>query len=541
MCLRENTKQYLLNLDNLYNKSGNINSNIKKMLSDSVIKDIEKLYTNVSLGIAVYCIINDVLQPLCKICGSTVYYYNKQKNQFASCCSIKCSRQDPLSITKRKQTKLDKYGHQGFNNRQLAKKTNIKKYGSEFPTQNTAVKNKIKETLVEKSEELKQTRHNTFVEKYGAHPQKTDAVKQKKKNNTLEKYGVEHTTQLPEIVDKIQKHKKTFYQEKYQWVIDYILKLPEARLRTEIAQETGISLNVITSLIKQYNLPHVKVEQGSSAGEKELSAFLEDHDIEFETKNRSLLNGKEIDIYIPSSNLAIEFNGVYWHSEEYGKDDSYHLEKTTLCESKGIQLLHIWDTEWKDTAKKDIWKSMILSRLGKNRKIYARNCVVKTVSTKDARTFLDNNHLQGFAGGETKLGLYHNNTLVQLIIVGKSRYNNNVDRELIRSASKKYMNVVGGLSKLLKHVNCKIISYADRRYSVGNSYEKVDFTRHSTTKPNYYYVVNGILESRIKYQKHKLNKKLKKFNQSLSEVENMHLNNHYRIWDCGHLVYVYNE
>jgi G:T-mismatch repair DNA endonuclease (very short patch repair protein) len=49
--------------------------------------------------------------------------------------------------------------------------------------------------------------------------------------------------------------------------------------------------------------------------------------------DRTVLNGKELDIYLPDYNLAIEFNGLYWHSEDYvGKN--YHLNKTIECEKK---------------------------------------------------------------------------------------------------------------------------------------------------------------------------------------------------------------
>jgi hypothetical protein len=94
------------------------------------------------------------------------------------------------------------------------------------------------------------------------------------------------------------------------------------------------------------------------------------------------------------------------------------------------------------------------------------------------------------------------------------------------------------MSKLLKNIKTSLISYADRRYSQGKSYEKLGFTRQKSVKPNYYYMVKNLLVSRINYQKHKLSKKLKKFDASLTEVENMHLNNFYRVWDCGNLSYV---
>lgn len=540
MLQRASIKEYLFSLPNLYNKKGNINANIQKMLPETILHDIKQLYINVKTGIAVYCIVNDIIQPFCKICNQLVKYYNKEKNQYAEYCSIRCSRKGVSSISKRAQTKLKKYGDKAFNNRQKSKETCIEKYGVNNPTQHESVKSRIKNTvdLSYASGIPQKKRANTFNKKYNGHPQKTQEIKEKKIKNTLKKYGVEHTTQLDNVIEKIRNNKKTLYKEQYQWAIDYINHQTEPKLRTTLAEETGLSLVVISNLINSYNLPHIEVTKGTSEGQKELEKFLKDNCIDFEVKNRSILDGKEIDIYIPSKKLAIEFNGIFWHSEKYGKDENYHLEKTIKCSEKGIQLLQMWDIEWNNPVKKEIWKSMILSKLGKNHKIYARNCVVKTVSTEDSRKFLELNHLQGFAGGKTKLGLYHNNELVQLIVIGKSRYNKNIKYELIRSASKQYINIVGGMSKLLKNVNDSLISYADRRYSVGHSYEKLGFKKQKSVKPNYFYVINSSLESRINYQKHKLSKKIKKFDTNLTEIENMHLNNFYRIWDCGNLIYI---
>ena len=43
----------------------------------------------------------------------------------------------------------------------------------------------------------------------------------------------------------------------------------------------------------------------------------------------------EKDVYIPDY-LALEFNGLYWHSE-FGKDKNYHLNKTLLCKEQDIE------------------------------------------------------------------------------------------------------------------------------------------------------------------------------------------------------------
>jgi hypothetical protein len=52
----------------------------------------------------------------------------------------------------------------------------------------------------------------------------------------------------------------------------------------------------------------------------------------------------ELDIWIPSLNKAIEFNGRYWHSLE-GVDYRDH-QKNIQCKDKGIELLVIEEQDW---------------------------------------------------------------------------------------------------------------------------------------------------------------------------------------------------
>ena len=57
--------------------------------------------------------------------------------------------------------------------------------------------------------------------------------------------------------------------------------------------------------------------------------------------DRSVLNGREIDILIPSLGKGIEFNGSRWHSEEFGKDENYHLKKKIESNENGVELIEI--------------------------------------------------------------------------------------------------------------------------------------------------------------------------------------------------------
>lgn len=260
------------------------------------------------------------------------------------------------------------------------------------------------------------------------------------------------------------------------------------------------------------------------------------------TSVRDILpSGKELDIYIPELRLAFEIDGLYWHSEALkGKD--YHLDKTNEAEKLGIHLVHIFESDL--ASKRAITESRILNLLGKSNKVYARNCTLVDVSAKEAKEFCDINHIQGHAMGSIRLGLLYNGSLVALQTFCKSRYTKSTDYELLRYCSSLGTVVVGGASKLFsefknRYPTSSVVSYADRRWSIGALYKALGFTLSHCSSPNYWYFKGRKLESRVKYQKHKLPAVLQTFDESKTEKENMLDNGFNRIFDCGNMVFTY--
>ena len=279
-----------------------------------------------------------------------------------------------------------------------------------------------------------------------------------------------------------------------------------------------------------------------SSFEQDIANILDRFSIQYVSNSRSQIYPKELDIFIPSYNLAIECNGNFWHSELQGKDKQYHIFKTTECKKKGIDLIHIWEYEWLMSPK--ILESIILNRLGKSSKLYARKCTIGPVSTAIEREFLTNNHIQGYCPSSSCIGLYHNNTLVSLMSFGKSRYAKN-KVELLRFSNLAGLTVVGAASRLFKHYTTynsvsEIISYSHKDKFSGNLYKSLGFSYSHTSLPSYRYTRDYLhFENRLKYQKHKLSKVLLKFDSSLSEWENMKNNGYDRVWDCGNDVWVW--
>lgn len=278
--------------------------------------------------------------------------------------------------------------------------------------------------------------------------------------------------------------------------------------------------------------------------EDEICYFLDTIGEKYERNNRTILNGSEIDIFIPNKLIGIECNGLRWHSEEF-KPNNYHINKTNECEKKSIRLIHIYEDEW--ITKKEIIKDKITSILGKiPNKIYARKCRIDIPSEEEKRKFIDETHIQGDVPDSIKLGLYYQNSLVAVMTFGKLRLSlgykkpNDGKYELLRYSTKLNTNVIGGASKLFKHFvdnyNPKeIISYCDRRFSVGNMYEKLGLTLDHISQPNYYYLIGNNRKNRFRFRKSELVKE--GYDETKSEHEIMLERGIYRIYDCGNLVY----
>lgn len=291
--------------------------------------------------------------------------------------------------------------------------------------------------------------------------------------------------------------------------------------------------------------PKCANESSTSKGEQEVLSFLSNREDFVINSDRTILDNKELDIVIPGKKVAIEYNGLYWHSDKVVHKD-YHSQKTLEAGSKGYQLIHIFEDEWEN--KPEIVKSRLLNILGKTtNKIYARKCEIKEVPTKEATDFLDKNHIQGRLGASVKIGLYYENSLVSLMTFGKFRKNLGREHEegcyeLLRFCNLLDTTVVGGASKLLKYFEKvftpkKIISYADRRWSQGNLYKALGFDLVSQSKPNYFYFLSQSKgrEPRFKYRKSVLVKQ--GFDQNKTEKQIMEERGYSRIYDCGTLLF----
>ena len=286
------------------------------------------------------------------------------------------------------------------------------------------------------------------------------------------------------------------------------------------------------------------LRNGVSHQEKQLLEYIKSiYKGEIIENYKHLIYPYEVDIYLPTLNLAIEYDGRYWHN-----NSKKSFMKFNLCKEKGVRLVMIYDYEWEQNSDKikSYLKSLIC---GNTHKVGARNCKVQAVDTKEAEAFIERYHLQGSPQNITNnntvcLGLYLDGELMQIETFRKARYSSKYDWELIRECSKEGWNIIGGKSKILsefrKNYNGSIVSYCDKRFFSGKSYEECGFTLMGETPSDYKYYKNGRVYSREQFMKHKLKDKLENFNELLTETENMLNNGYFKLYDFGNYVYVIN-
>ena len=519
------------------------------------------------------------------------YYCNKCNNiKRKETCLKKWGVENPMQVEevkeKLKTTLLENYGVEHYSKteeyKEKYKQTCIDKWQVENIFQSEIHKNKIKSTNLEKlgveypqqSDEIKKKTTKSFLEKYGVERysktlefkehiksisqtnwgvdnySQTDEFKIKSKESSLKKWGFEHHSQTDDFKNSMRKKREALTKLRYDNLIgeDFIISDYENSNFRILHKECNRKFEINRDqLYQRHNLniclctKCLNIDLGISNMELEMQEFLNSLSLSYIIKDKKTLGGKELDIYLPEYNLAIEMNGVYWHSEIY-LDKNYHREKTLKCRKLGIDLLHIWEDDWK--YKRDVVKSIIRNKVGviKN-KIFARKCEIKQVESAEATKFLDENHIQGSSPSHVRYGLYFEDTLISLMTFGYRFTNSKREYELIRFCNVINTNVIGAASKLFSHFiksNNQIkelISYSDISLFNGNLYQKLGFDKNNLSEPNYFWVIDGIRKHRFNFNKKRLVKL--GFDPNKSESEIMHEKGYFRVYSCGQEKWIY--
>jgi len=587
-------KQYIL--DSLFTKTGKLNSAIirrDKFLTSPEFCDMKSQINFASSpSEIIYCYMNNIsTQPTCKFCNSVVQFQTYSSGYHKTCNKNSCKRKNKSSWKSSSKTKksANKKIHEAFICAYVSGAYTHKPYISFIDGRITKTRGGTKSRFILESHKknnidilcsiIKDTEQTLqfdandlhwserfYILKHGTHACQICGAKTKYRNY---KYG--YSKSCPACF--VEYNGKVRNDNMYDDIID-LLKSQGFTLLTPKESFNGLNNTrlrlhcdkcntIITPLLNNGKIGDIYCsgcygDKGISKEEQEVKDFIQALDVGIEENVTDVIYPKELDIYIPVHKFAIEYNGLFYHSfgitagimNNHKKENvnrTNHLDKTKLCNDKAVSLYHIFSNEWKNPLKRKIWKSMISSKLGKSKRLYARKCsVTEDIPTADKNKFLINNHLQGKDISSVCVSLMHDGKLVSIMTFSKSRYDKKIEWELVRYCGLCGYNVIGGAGKLLsyfeKHYNPKsIISYANLRYSNGNLYDKLGFEYTHTSPPNYFYYKGNEIKSRMECQKHKLSKILPTFDSSLSEHHNMFLNGYRRIWDCGNLVFIKNN
>lgn len=324
---------------------------------------------------------------------------------------------------------------------------------------------------------------------------------------------------------------------------DFTSAYKELKCMKGLQSKFELSISSIRKLFKQYELEPIQALR-SLPEIKLYNALSSSTGLKWDSCDRSVINPYELDLVCRERNLAVEYCGLYWHSEYMGeKVKDYHLKKLNACLEKGYDLITVFEYDDMDKVL-----SLIKGKLGFNTKINARDCEVVILDSTEAKAFNDCNHMHGHHGASFHLGLKHNDELVQVLSMGMSRFNKSYEWECVRMTIKLNTSVIGGASKLFSHfIKMKnpssMITYSDRRFGEGKVYENCGFKRVENSGPNYWYFHRSnpnTVSSRVTFQKHKLTEMIG-YDPELTEWEIMKASRYDRIWDCGNSKYVWNK
>ena len=259
----------------------------------------------------------------------------------------------------------------------------------------------------------------------------------------------------------------------------------------------------------------------------------------------------ELDIYNPDKKIAVEYNGLYWHSEQMGVTPDYHFNKFKLCKERGIRLISVFEQDW--LAKKDKVLSILQNAFSKQEIIYARKCTISKLDYKTKSEFINKYHFYGDSNqGTISYGLYYNNTLISVMSFGKLRGNNSMRNnknyyELVRFVTKDNARIICGASKLFSHFIKEynpeyILCYSDNDFFSGETYNKLGFKLKSLGESiDYQWCKNSICLSRQNCMPCKLLRKYPQYSDikiiGSKERYIMEDLGYFRVYRCGNSIW----
>lgn len=511
--------------------------------------DLENLYRLITPG----------YKNTCQVCGAATKF-NTFLSGYHRYCSHACSVRDPEVVNRRLTSWQARPAAEAEESSRKRKNTMVKRYGVEHALQNDIFRQQAQEKNLSKTAEqraeIDRKKRATSIERYGVDiPIRSPEILEKVKRSNLERYGVEWTQQSAKVREKSRRSRKKLS-------VDRIRQKFSGRFQALFTEDEYSTVDHRNQYLWRCMTCDTEfrddIDNGScpvcptcnpwtvaaqSQGESELVKFLDNLGVGYELHRRDVISPREVDIYVPSRSLAIEYCGLYWHSEKK-VSRAYHHEKYQACQQKGIRLIQIFEDEW--LSKRDICEDRLRHALSLNQhRFSARQCRISEISGREYKKFVEDHHIQGYVPSTIKIGAWHGDELVAVMSFGSYRpiYRKTPQPdgyELLRFCSREH--VPGIANRMLKYFETKykpqeIISYCDLRWGTGRVYLNMGFEYSHHTGVNYWYTNDGITRHhRSRFAKSKLPKNTE--NHDLTEQEIMSGLGYYRVWDCGNSCFV---
>lgn len=373
--------------------------------------------------------------------------------------------------------------------------------------------------------------HGVFQQRLSDHVHKKagcpQCAKLTTRNTNLSRYGVPHPSQ-----QHISETTRSLLTDR-EWLMNQHLKL--LKPLDAIAAELGVQDTTVGRYFRQYNIPTKRF--CVSSGERAVAEFIQNTlGVAVQQSDRTLIPPYELDIVLPDYNLAVEYCGLYWHSDAH-KSPHYHANKTTMCNNVGVRLLTIYEDEWQ--TKQHIVKTKLryLTKQSNNR-VFARVCSVVLVSHAEKTQFFDLYHIQGSGPSSINIGLRDGaGELVACMgLIAKTNKCFILNRYATSTV------VPGGFQKLLTYFKhnwdwVTVDTFTDLRWSSGELYELSGFTKQYTIPPDYCWTNGSVRYHKFGFRHKLLAKKLTVYDPNSTESQNCYNNQLWKLYDCGKIKY----
>lgn len=228
-----------------------------------------------------------------------------------------------------------------------------------------------------------------------------------------------------------------------------------------------------------------------SKSEYEIFSYIRDILGEDETiirNDRSVLKNLELDIYIPSENIAIEYNGLYWHSE-FSKGKNYHSNKWKRCQDEGIRLITIWEDQW--LFKREIVEMLLKRELTENEMI-KDNISIYKIDEKQERAFFNTYHLEGYEKSDVCYGIFIRNDLISAVSLSIEKDTLHILRfSTIASLGDTYKRLLDAIVSYAQDNMCNsIIVEYDRTFMSRELLCRLGFTHLREVMPKKMFFIN---------------------------------------------------